>query len=230
MSKSVAPFHDPFTGKLLRFLETHNGRDKIVRLFQYGGRFLAWWMITTNRADQAKKFQTLEESSSLARKVFRLLKSLSYLQAMFKTYIEEPDQIVRFTTVVQNGSLAAWLFFDHIIWSAKIGLIKADVPAHARKANIFWLIAMICGIVKSLYLIQQTQQLIKSTQKADTIDSLKKAQGDYALELIRNLFDLTIPTSGLSKQVAATIPSGIVGLCGSITSIIGIYQVWSKTK
>jgi len=228
MSKAVTTQIDSYS-KLLKYLETHNGRDKIVRLFQYGGRFLAWYMINNGKADQAKKFQTLEESSSLARKVFRLLKSLSYLQAMMKSYSEEPDPIVKLTTVVQNFSLAAWLFFDHIIWSAKIGLFKADVPSHAKKANIFWLIAMVCGIVKSCYLIQQTQKLL-TTVKPEVQDSLRKAQTDYGLELVRNLLDLTIPTTGLSKQAAAVIPSGVVGLCGSLTSIIGIYQVWSKTK
>jgi len=132
--------------------------------------------------------------------------------------------------VVQNLCLAGWLFFDHIIWGAKIGLFKADVPSHAKKANIFWLIAMVCGIVKSCYLIQQAQQLVNTTQKPETVESLRKAQADYGLELARNVFDLTIPTTGLSKRVAAVIPSGMVGLCGTITSLIGIYQVWSKTK
>jgi len=227
MSKAVTTQIDSYS-KLLKYLETHNGRDKIVRLFQYGGRFLAWYMINNGKADQAKKFQTLEESSSLARKVFRLLKSLSYLQAMMKCYIEEPDPIVKLTTVVQNFSLAGWLFFDHIIWGAKIGLFKADVPSHAKKANIFWLIAMVCGIVKSCYQMKLAQDSLNS--KPESKDNIRKAQFEYGLELVRNLFDLTIPTTGLSKQAAAVIPSGVVGLCGSVTSVIGIYQVWSKTK
>jgi hypothetical protein len=87
---------DSYT-KLVRYLETHNGRDKICRLLQYGGRychclfcdwsvlffwwrFVAWSLVINNRADEAKKFQTLEETSSLSRKVFRLGKSLSLLQ------------------------------------------------------------------------------------------------------------------------------------------------------
>jgi len=229
MSKPAVPQLDDFN-KLLKFLDGHNGRDKIVRLLQYGGRFLAWWLLINSKPDQAKKFATLEETSSLARKVFRLAKSLSYIQTAIKSFNEESDSVVQLTTVVQNASLAVWLFFDHIIWAAKVSLIKADIPAHAKKANIAWLIAMICGIIKSAYLIQQTQQLVSTSPKAETVQSLRKVQADYLLELIRNVFDLTIPSTSLSKRISSTIPTGIVGLCGTVSSIIGIYQVWAKIK
>lgn len=70
------------------------------------------------------------------------------------------------------------------------------------------------GIVKSTYLFQQTQQFINSAQKAETIESLRKTQYEYLLELIRNIFDVPIPLTGLNKDVAKLIPTGIVGLCG----------------
>jgi hypothetical protein len=92
--------------------------------------------------------------------------------------------------------------------------------------------------VKSLYLLQQTQQLIQqqsassssAQQKAETIESLRRRQFEFFLELLRNLFDVPIPLTGLSQTVAGVIPTGMVGLCGTVSSIIGIQQVWSKTK
>lgn len=94
------------------------------------------------------------------------------------------------------------------------------------------------GIVKSVYLLQQTQQLIAqqssssapAQQKAETIESLRRRQFEFFLELSRNIFDVPIPLTGLSQSVAAVIPTGVVGLCGTVSSIIGIQQVWSKTK
>jgi len=219
--------------KLIRYLETHNGRDKIVRLFQYSARFISWSLINNNKAADAKKYQTLEETSSLARKVFRLGKSISLLQNAFRTFNEEHDGVLKTTVVVQQISLSLWLFLDHIIWATKIGLIKSDTPKHARRANTFWLIAMLAGIVKSCYLLQQTQQIVShalATGKGESVSSARKAQLEHLLELLRNIFDVPIPLTGLNQTVQKTIPTGIVGLCGSVSSIIGIYQVWSKIK
>jgi len=216
--------------RFLRLLETTNGRDKTVRLLQYGSRFLSWWLLNQSKPELAKRFSNLESHSSLSRKVFRLLKSLSYVQAAWKTMGQEEDSVVQSTGVVQNICLALWLYYDHIIWAAKIGLVQKDVAPQTRKANIFWLIAMIMGIVKSAYQLNITQQLSLSTQKPEALDALNKRKQEYVLELLRNLLDVPIPLTALNQQAAAAIPTGIVGLCGTITSIIGMQQVWSKTK
>jgi len=216
--------------KFIKFLDQTAGRDKIARLFQYSSRFLSWWLLNNQRTDLAKRFSALETHSSLARKLFRLAKSISYLQAAIKSFAQESDFIVRSTTVIQNLGLAIWLYYDHIIWAAKIGLVQKDTTEHARRANIFWLLAMVMGIVKSAYLLHITQQLAAQQQKPETLEALRKRQHDYILELLRNLFDIPIPLTGLNKTVAAHIPTGIVGICGTITSLIGMQQVWSKIK
>src|SRR5690606_5583572 len=66
--------------KVVKLLETHNGRDKLVRLFQYGARFLGYYLKASYPED-SKELAVLEAQSSLARKMFRLFKSLGYLQA-----------------------------------------------------------------------------------------------------------------------------------------------------
>jgi hypothetical protein len=50
------------------------------------------------------------------------------------------------------------------------------------------------------------------------------------VELIRNLFDLPIPIHALSPSFQQRVPVGLVGLSGAFTSLIGIYQLWIKTK
>jgi peroxin-11B len=68
--------------RIIKYLEGHNGRDKIVRLFQYGSRFLGWWLVINNKGDLSKRVSNLEQSSSMARKVFRLAKSISHVQQL----------------------------------------------------------------------------------------------------------------------------------------------------
>jgi len=215
--------------RLIKFLEGHAGRDKVVRLLQYASRFTGWWLINNNNAEWGKRFQSVESTSSLARKYFRLLKSISHLQTALRSYAQETDSIVKFTTVIQNLCLAMWLYYDHIILAAKVGIVKMDVSVQTRRSNTVWLLAMIAGIFKSLYLLQITQQLVKSTQKQETLESLRKRQTEYILEFFRNSFDVPIPLTNLNKAVSDAIPTGIVGICGTISSLIGVYQVWSKT-
>jgi len=216
--------------RLVKFLETHNGRDKVVRLIQYWSRFFSWYLLVNNKPDAHKLIANLEAHASMSRKIFRLLKSVAFLQSASKVAVEETDAVVKVTTVVQHLGLAIWLIYDHIIWAGKLGLVQTDLVGHNRKANIFWLISMVAGAIKSAYLLQQTQQKMNAAQKEEALDSLRKRQFEYFIELMRNILDLPIPLHALNKTVQQHVPTGLVGLSGSITSLIGIYQIWSKTK
>jgi len=212
--------------KVVRFLDNLNGRDKVARTIQYGAKLLAWWLMTGHKSEAAKRFLALETSSGMARKLFRLAKSLGLVQSAAKSYAEETDGVVRATTVVQQLSLAMWLLYDHLVWAGKVGVVNTDTAAHARKSNSFWLLAMLMGIVKSVYLLHQTQRLVAETSKANTLEALRKRQTEFVLELLRNSFDLPIPISALFPRLQ--ISSGFVGASGLFTSVIGLYQVWSK--
>ncbi len=215
--------------KTIKFLDTHNGRDKIVRTIQYASRFLTWYLAQHNSADASKRFKTLEDSASMSRKVFRLAKFIAHFQSASKTFLEESDGVVKLTTVIQQLALALWLLYDHVIWAGKLGLVKTDrLPSYTRRANIFWLIAMVMGIAKCSYQLQQSQAVALRTTGTNKAE-LRKRQFEILLELIRNIFDVPIPLTALNQR-AALIPSGIVGLSGTFTSLIGAYQVWTKIK
>jgi len=226
---SVVLSQDAIT-RLVKFLETHNGRDKVVRTIQYFSRFFAWYLLVNNKPEGHKIIAGLEAHSSMSRKIFRLLKSVAFVQSASKVAVEETDAVVKVTTVVQHLALAVWLIYDHIIWATKLGLMQSDVAKHNKKANISWLISMIAGALKSAYLLQQTQQKINAEQKPDALDSLRKRQFEYFIELMRNVFDLPIPIHALNKTVQQHVPTGLIGLSGTFTSLIGIYQIWVKTK
>ena len=46
------------------------------------------------------------------------------------------------------------------------------------------------------------------------------------IQLISDLCDLTVPTTALGY---ATFDDGIVGLAGTVSSLLGVYGVWQKT-
>lgn len=46
------------------------------------------------------------------------------------------------------------------------------------------------------------------------------------IQLISDICDLTIPSSALGY---VNLDDGIVGLAGTVSSLIGVYSVWQKT-
>ncbi len=56
-----------------------------------------------------------------------------------------------------------------------------------------------------------------------TIDRQRTAAN---IQLISDICDLTVPSSALGY---VNLDDGIVGLAGTLSSLIGVYSVWQKT-
>jgi Peroxisomal biogenesis factor 11 (PEX11) len=54
---------------------TLDGRDKITKLVQYGARFMAWWLTSSDSAN-SQRFMELYQSVAKSRKAFRLGRSV----------------------------------------------------------------------------------------------------------------------------------------------------------
>ena len=147
------------------------------------------------------------------------------------TLLGEEDKVELITSVLQQLGLAIWLIYDNLMWAAKVGLIKnADTNTWLKRSNQAWLMAMLSAVVKNAYLLFQSEQLIKSTSTRETVVKIRNKQFNDSLELIRNFVDIPLPLTQLSPSVAEHMNSGFVGACGTITSLIGIYQEWKKIK
>jgi peroxin-11B len=78
MSKALVSDSE-LLAKFIKFTELTNGRDKIARLLQYGSRFFAWYLQSSN-LETSKKLATMEAHCSLARKLFRLFRTIEFFQ------------------------------------------------------------------------------------------------------------------------------------------------------
>jgi len=213
--------------KTIKFLNTHNGRDKLCRTMQFGSKFASLQLENYGETDYSKRLMAVSNSTSTGRKLFRLFKSLNFIQAAVNAYLEELDPVVKVTSVVQNFCLAVWLYYDHFIWAGKAGLLKGDLTVIGRRSNAFWLVAMLVAIVKQIYLLQQAQKLAKRDNKQV---SRAGTQLEIIIELLRNVFDVPLPLTALSEGAAQTISPSTVSLLATLSSIIGFYQVWTKIK
>jgi len=211
--------------KTNKFLNTHNGRDKLCRTLQFGSKFVSLELEKRGETDYSKRLLGLSNNTSTARKVFRLFKSLSFIQNAINSYFDERDTILKVTTVSQNFCFAIWLYYDHFIWAGKVGLLKSDLTVVTKRSNLFWLAGLILAIIKQTYLLNQTFQL-----KKENFQVLTSNQVELSLELIRNIFDVPIPLTGLNEKAAQKISPSIVALLATFSSLIGFYQAWIKIK
>jgi peroxin-11B len=116
-----------------------------------------------------------------------------------------------------------------------------------REAYRAWFVGLACNTIAGLYTLWQLRQREQSIDKKDgeSLVESKKLQrlvSEYQqqdslayrnrertatnIQLISDLCDLTVPSSALGY---ANFDDGIVGLAGTVSSLIGAWGAWKKT-
>lgn len=106
-----------------------------------------------------------------------------------------------------------------------------------REGYRAWFTGITCSIVSSLYslyrLRERSQKLssshsVKAGEAEPVVEEKKIAREANAvrLQLLSDLCDITIPATALGW---AKLDDGIVGLAGTLSSLLGVYAQWKKT-
>ena len=118
-----------------------------------------------------------------------------------------------------------------------------------QEAYKAWMAGLTCNAVAGLYTLwqlRQREQRIDKNEGEGVVESKKiiRSVFDYYyeglrintdddrerntinLQLISDLCDLTIPSAALGY---ANLDDGIVGLAGTVSSLIGLWSTWKKT-
>ncbi|KAK5003261.1 Peroxisomal membrane protein PMP27, partial [Cryomyces antarcticus] len=80
--------------------------------------------------------------------------------------------------------------------------------------------------VYTLWLLRQKEVDRTDGEKAVEGKKLQKERNATQLQLLSDLCDLTVPSAALGY---ADLDDGVVGLAGTVSSLIGLYGVWKKT-
>ena len=220
--------------KLIRFLESYNGRDKLVRTVQYFCKFYGWYAFEyLQNKDWKTRLASVESNLSLGRKAFRWGKSLSFFNNLLKA-VKDPkmDMVTKSTSIVANFCLGIWMLYDHLIWAGKTKLIKdLDLKSISYRACALWITGLFLNIIKTAYALQKNhQKALKQPNQDRALETISEQQFDLSLDLVRTCLDVTIPLNTLSPSFSERVPSGVLGVLGLVSSLIGIFQVWKKTK
>ncbi|KAJ3105285.1 kinesin motor protein cin8 [Phlyctochytrium bullatum] len=219
---------------LVKFLSTTVGRDRINRFVQYFARYLAW-QLQRNGADKdtIARLAKLQAAVGLTRKVMRTGRQVEFYRTITKS-LAVKDKVTRYTAVGKNLFLSLWLALDTVQWLHTAGVYHFEtIKDVGRRAFKFWLIALTFSFIGDLHKLRINAIRLGIEQKAVKFAASKREKDDSAEKSIKVLkaersklllataqdgLDILIPASGLEY---VKLETGIVGLVGAITAIMG---------
>lgn len=109
----------------------------------------------------------------------------------------------------------------------KLASVK-KLQEHAYRA---WGAGLLCSAVAGIYTLFRLQEKEKTIDRkeGEGVVEAKKIEKERAaarIQLISDLCDLTVPATAVG---AANFDDGIVGLAGTVSSLIGVWTQWRKT-
>lgn len=229
--------YHPSVAHYLRFIATTVGRDKLLRVIQYFARFYAWYLLRTNGAPAAiAPWNALKKQFGLTRKLLRVGKNVEHLKAAAaaadaKTAAAS-DPVLRYTSVGRQLGYAGYLTCDSLTALDAAGVRKwPKAKRLQQEAYRFWAIGIIFSIVGQLYTLHTLRQREAKVDKkeGEGVVEAKRITIERSaskVQLLCDLCDMTVPFSALGW---IAFDDGIVGLTGTLSSLIGIYNQWKKT-
>lgn len=146
-----------------------------------------------------------------------------------------PDLIVRIMLTLSKIANALFLLADHIIWIGRVGIFRVDIEKWSKVANKYWLMNIILNLARDVYEIVKIleQEKFYSSRRISMAPKYKSANHydallclkdhkDVVMDSIKNGCDLFIPLTALGYT---KLTPGVIGICGLISSMVGIYTL-----
>lgn len=180
--------------------------------------------------------------------VFRLGNTVNSVDAA-KKMLSLSDHMLRFCLTMGNLNRALYFICDNVLWAKSIGLIQnINKDRWNQNANKYFFFSLVLNLMRDVYVICQlmaqlsrdrkfqqkvNQHLNESPDVATVLipqldaflflllESLRSHPA-VALDTLKNVCDLFIPLDKLGLYQTST---GVVGLCGLVSSLLGILSV-----
>lgn len=229
-----ALIHHPSVAHYLRFVATTIGRDKLLRAVQYFARFYAWYLLRTNGLpSQIAPWDAIKKQFGLTRKLLRVGKNIEHFKAAaVASDAKTLDPVLRYAAVGRQLGYAGYLSFDAATVLDAVGAVKSPrAKTFQREAYRFWAFGIIFSVIGqtyTLYRLRQREAKVDKKEGEGVVESKRIALERAAsrLQLFSDVCDLTVPTTALGW---ASFDDGLVGLAGTVSSLIGVYAQWKKT-
>ena len=134
-------------------------------------------------------FRNVRSAASVARRSFRLLKSLNHMANMINIFDvlmskENKDQLENYIYILQEACLASLYYYDNIVFLTRLGIFSYTVEEKNslyKKSLISWCLGECFKLVAILYRHSSTkQELIKLLCSGDKSDAHYDTEIDIA--------------------------------------------------
>ncbi|OAX83588.1 hypothetical protein ACJ72_02053 [Emergomyces africanus] len=230
--------HHPTVAHYLRFVATTLGRDKILRTLQYFSRFYAWYLYRTNNPQSSiAPFEAIKKQFALTRKLLRFGKNVEHFKAAAalldsRSPTAVADPVLKYLGIGRQLGYAIYLSFDMVSYLDSAGIRKmASVNKMQGRALRAWMAGLVCSALSGVYSLWMLKEREKAVNKKDgeSVVEGKKIQKERTAvltQLVSDCCDLTIPSTSLGYM---NLDDGIIGLAGTVSSLIGVRSAWRKT-
>ncbi|KAF7482169.1 peroxisomal membrane protein 11C isoform X1 [Marmota monax] len=218
-------------------LESYRGRDRLIRTLGYCCQLVGGVLVEQcpARSEVGTRLLVVSAQLSHCRTVLRLFDDL----AMFvytKQYglgSEEKDVFVRWLSVL--GNVADQLYYpcEHVAWAADAKVLRMDSARWWTLSTALWGFSLLLGVARSLWTVLRLRQRLRNPM-ANLTSRLPQSKQraievrmhSEVLTLLSNLADLANAVHWLPPGVlwAGRFPPWLVGLMGTISSLLSIYQ------
>lgn len=159
------------------------------------------------------------------------------------------DKIVQYLQTLRQLGYAGYMIFDTLTVLDAMGVKKYEGAKRLQAtAYRFWFTGLTASALAGIYSLYQLNQRTKQIDEKDPDGKMEKVKvAKYVcclchtwilltelhrqrkvanIQLTSDLCDLTVPSTALGY---ANFDDGIIGLAGTLSSLLGIQGVWAKT-
>lgn len=217
--------YHPTYAKLLRFFDSGPRREKSFRLVAYLSRFLAYYAQRQGYPlSTVTKFISLKTNATFMRKGLRFLKPLNHLEIAAKLY-DNKNVEFRWANIIRNLCLAGYLTLDSVVWFKMMGLVDAKkLPNIAKHATYLWLFSLIAGLVNGLQKLASYNSYQLNNENEDKAKGVELQLYQTRRKLLWDALDTFI---ALNLTGYLHFTEGDIGFAGTITSIMGLNDLWT---
>ncbi|XP_058104769.1 peroxisomal membrane protein 11D-like [Magnolia sinica] len=212
---------------LVLYLNKAEARDKICRAIQYGSKFLS--------NGEPGTAQNVDKSTSLARKVFRLLKFVNDLHGLISPPVQGTPLPLILLGKSKNALLSTFLLLDQVVWAGRSGIYKNKERTEliGRISLFCWMGSSACATLIELAELgrlsasmKKLEKDLKHTNKYQDDQYLNKVKqsNERLLGLVKASMDIVVAV-GLLQLAPKKVTPRVTGAFGFITSLISCYQL-----
>ncbi|KAJ5383751.1 Peroxisomal biogenesis factor 11 [Penicillium concentricum] len=227
--------YHPALAHWLRFVATTVGRDKLLRTIQYFSRFYAWYLYRTNKPQSAiDPYNAVKKQFGTTRKIMRIGKFLEHLKAAAIAFDNKSpvDPVLRYLAIGRQLGYAGYLTLDAVTVIDAIGIRKlASAKRLQDSAYRSWGAGLIFSAVAGVYTLVRLQEKEKTIDRKEgegvvEAKKIEKERSAARIQLISDVCDLAAPLSAVG---IVNLDDGLVGIAGTVSSLIGVWSQWRKT-